>query len=82
MTIGEQLKEQLAAAGLSMADIEKLSKGAITENKLKRVSSGIVPDLSNEDRQTLHRILAEYRMLIGKVKWVVFEAIGSGKPVV
>jgi hypothetical protein len=69
------LSEQLAAAGLSMADIEKLSKGVITENKLKKHSTGMTT-LSAEDRQTLNRIIAEYRMLMGKVKFVVFEAVG------
>jgi len=76
VTIAEQLK----AAGLSMADVVKFSGGAITENKLKRVSSGIVSDLGPEDTQRLNRLIAEYRMLMGKVKYVVFEAVSAKVP--
>lgn len=70
------LLEQLKAAGLDVPTMVRLSQGVLTENKLRKHNSGLVI-LSPEDRQLANRIIAEYRMMTEKVRFVVFSAVGT-----
>jgi len=70
------LLDQLKAAGLDVATMARLSHGVLTENKLRKHNSGLTT-LSSEDRQLANRIIAEYRMMTEKVRFVVFSAVGS-----
>jgi hypothetical protein len=72
------LREQLDAAGLTIADMIRLSQGVLTESMLHKHASGRTP-LSPEHQRMANRIIAEYRMMTEKLKFVVFEAVG--KPV-
>lgn len=72
MTLAEQLRE----AGMAFADLTRLSQGVLSEGKLKKHSQGITI-LSPEDRALANRIIAEYRMMKEKVRFVVFEAVGN-----
>ncbi len=70
------LKEQLKAAGLSVAEMERLSQGVLTEAKLRHHHDGRTI-LSPEDRGLANRIIAEWRMMKEKTRFVVFEAVGG-----
>ena len=70
------LKEQLKAAGLSVAEMTRLSQDVLTEHKLRHHNDGDTI-LSPEDRALANRIIAEWRMMKEKTRFVVFEAVGS-----
>ncbi len=70
------LQEQLKAAGLGLADLTRLSQGVLSAGKLNKHNQGITP-LSPADRALANRVIAEYRMMTEKLKFVIFEAVGS-----
>jgi len=72
------LRDQLRAAGLRYADIERLSDGKVTDSKLRKAQAGI-RDLTAEDQQLVSQIVAQYRMANERVKVVITSFPGVGR---
>jgi hypothetical protein len=69
-----RLSEALKAANLSMADVERLTDGVLTINRLKRASADLQP-LDSVEAALVNQVIAAWRMAETHAKSVVFSAV-------